>query len=70
MKAKPGPTAATTARADKIAVIFYTMVRKQVEYDGSLWEKRDALRDKRLENRLRKQAAQRGFKLVPLQSAA
>ena len=70
MKAKLGPAAATTATAHKIAVIFYTMVRNQVEYDGSLWEKRDALRDKRLENRLRKQAAQRGYKLVPLQSAA
>jgi len=70
MKAKLGPTAATTATAHKIAIIFYTMVKQQVEYDASLWEQRDALRDKRLEARLHKQAAQRGFKLVPLEPAA
>jgi hypothetical protein len=70
MKAKLGPTAATTATAHKIAIIFYTMVKQQVEYDASLWEPRDALRDKRLEARLHKQAAQRGFKLVPLEPAA
>jgi hypothetical protein len=31
MKAKLGPKAATTATAHKIAVIFYTIVTKQVE---------------------------------------
>jgi hypothetical protein len=36
MKAKLGPAAATTATAHKIAIIFYTMVNKQVEYDASL----------------------------------
>jgi transposase len=70
MKSKLGPAAATTATAHKIAIIFYTMVSKQVEYDASLWSQRDALREKRLEARLRKQAAQRGYKLVPIQSAA
>ena len=70
MKAKLGPTAGTTATAHKIAVIFYTMVKNQVEYDATLWEKRDLLREKRLEARLHKQAAQRGYKLVPLEPAA
>lgn len=70
MKAKLGPAAATTATAHKIAIIFYTMVKSQVEYDASLWAKRDAMREKRLEARLHKQAAQRGYKLVPLQPAA
>ena len=70
MKAKLGPAAATTATAHKIAIIFYTMVKKQVEYDASLWAQRDALRDKRIEARLQKQAAQRGYKLVPLEPAA
>jgi transposase len=70
LKAKLGPAAATTATAHKIAIIFYTMVRKQVEYDASLWDHRDELREKRLEAKLHKQAAQRGYKLVPLQSAA
>ena len=70
MKAKLGPAAATTATAHKIAVIFYTMVSKQVEYDASLWAKRDEMREQRIEARLQKQAAQRGYKLVPLESAA
>jgi len=70
MKAKLGPAAATTATAHKIAIIFYTMVNKQVEYDASLWAQRDARREKRLEARLHKQAAERGYKLVPLECAA
>ena len=70
MKAKLGPAAGTTATAHKIAIIFYTMVKNQVEYDASLWAKRDELREKRLEARLHKQAAQRGYKLVPLEAAA
>jgi hypothetical protein len=70
MKAKLRPTAATTATAHKIAVIFYTMVKNQKEYDTSLWAKRDALREKRTEARLHRQAAQRGYKLVPLEQAA
>ena len=36
MKAKLGPAAATTATAHKIAIIFYTMIKKQVEYDATL----------------------------------
>jgi hypothetical protein len=70
MKAKLGPAAATTATAHKIAISFYTMLSKQVEYDASLWVKRDQMREKRLEARLQKQAAQRGYKLVPLEPAA
>jgi transposase len=70
MKGKLGPAAATTATAHKIAIIFYTMVKNQVEFDMSLWAKRDALREKRLEARLHKQAAQRGYKLVPLEETA
>jgi len=70
MKAKLGPAAATTATAHKIAVIFYTMVNKQVEYDATLWAERDLMREKRMEARLHKQAALSGFKLVPLEDAA
>ena len=70
MKAKLGPAGATTATAHKIAVIFYTMVKNQVEYDASLWAQRDEMREKRLDVRLQKQAAQRGYKLVPLEPAA
>ena len=70
MKAKLGPAGATTATAHKIAIIFYTMVKNQVEYDASLWAHRDAMREKRIEARLHRQAAQRGYKLVPLNEAA
>jgi hypothetical protein len=62
--------AATTATAHKIAIIFSTMVNKQVEYDASLWAQRDAMREKRLEVRLHKQAVQRGYTLVPMEPTA
>ena len=64
MKAKLGPAAAITATAHKIAIIVYTMVRNQVEYDDSIWAKRDAEREKRFEGTLRRQAAQRGYQLA------
>jgi len=66
MKSKLTSPGAITATAHKIAIIFYTLVTKQVEYDGSLWAKRDAAREKRLEEKLRRQAKQRGFALVPI----
>jgi transposase len=65
MKAKLGPPAAITATAHKIAVIFYTMVRKQVEYDDSIWAVSDTQRQKRLEKRLLRQAHILGYQLVP-----
>jgi hypothetical protein len=67
MKSKLGPAGATTATAHKIAVIFYTMVKKPVEYDASLWAERDAEREKRFEAKLQRQARQRGYKLVPIE---
>ena len=66
MKARLGPAAATTATAHKIATIFYTLVRNQVEYDESIWAQKDVERDKRLEAKLKRQAQQRGYKLVPI----
>jgi hypothetical protein len=42
-------------------------VTKQVEYDESVWEQRDAERDKGLEAKLKRQAKQRGYKLVPIE---
>jgi transposase len=70
MKAKLGPKAATTATAHKIAVIFYTMVKKQVEYDETIRDARDALREKRLEAKLKRQAKQPGYELVPIEPVA
>jgi len=67
MKSKLGPTGATTATAHKIAIIFYTMVKKQVEYDETLWAERDAQREKRFEAKLKRQAQQLGYKLVPIE---
>ena len=67
MKSKLGPAAATTATAHKIAIIFYTMVKKQVEYDESIWAQRDAERAKRFEAKLKRQAYQLGYKLIPIE---
>ncbi len=66
LKSRLGPAAATTATAHKIAVIFYTMVRKQVEYDGTLWAAREAERDRRLQAKLKRQAHRLGYELVPI----
>jgi hypothetical protein len=67
MKSKMDAPAAITATAHKIAIIFYTMVKQQVEYDATLGAKRDAEREKRFEAKLRRQAQQRGYKLVPIE---
>ena len=66
MKTKLGPRAATTATAHKIAVIFYTIVRNQVEYDETIWAARDAARAQRLEAKLRRQAKGLGYQLIPI----
>src|ERR1700681_811905 len=68
MKAKLGPAAATTATAHKLAVIFYTLVKNQVEYDETAWTRLDVLRQTRLAARLKRQAQQRGYKLIPIES--
>ena len=70
MKAKLGPEGATMATAHKIAVIFYTTVKNQVEYDETIWATRDTQREKRLENKLKHQAKRLGYQLVPIQQNA
>jgi hypothetical protein len=70
MKAKLGPAAALTATARKIAVIFYTMVKNQVEYDETKWAKLDTQRQTRIENKLRRQAQRMGFRLVAVEEPA
>ena len=69
MKSKIGPQAAHTATAHKIAVIFYSMVRHQVEYDQTLWEKRDEQRRLRHTARLKRQAERLGYRLTPMEEA-
>jgi hypothetical protein len=68
--AKLGPQAATMATAHKIAVIFYTMIKNQVEYDETIWDARDAQREKKLQAKLKRQAKQLGYELVPIEPQA
>src|SRR5215471_9758926 len=58
MKSKIGPAAATTATAPKIAIVFYTIVKRQLEYDETIWATRDINRQKSLETKLKRQAKQ------------
>jgi len=67
MKAKLGPKAATTATAHKLAVIFYTLVTRQIEYDESIWAAHDEQNRKRMEKRIKRQASLLGFQLVPIE---
>jgi transposase len=69
MKAKLGPAAATTATAHKIAIIFYTMTRNGVEYSESIWAVQDSKRQARLEARIKRQAQQLGYQLVPVETS-
>ena len=64
MKSKLGPQGATMATARKLATIFFTMVRNQVEYDASIWAKLDANREAREDAKLKRRAERRGFILV------
>ena len=64
MKSKLGPAAATTATARKIAIIFYTMIKTQTEYDATLWAKQDTRRELRFEAKLKRQAQRLGYELV------
>ena len=64
------PTAATTATVHKIAVIFYTMLKNQREYDATLWAASDAQRRQRAEARLKRQASRLGYQLVPATTIA
>jgi transposase len=66
MKAKLGPKAATTATAHKLAVIFYTLITKQIEYDESVWAAHEQENRKRMQNKLKRQASLLGFQLVPV----
>ena len=65
LKAKIGPQGAHTATAHKIAMIFYTIVKNQVEYDATIWEVRDQQRRQRQTARLRRQAERLGYQLTP-----
>ena len=69
MKARLGPAAGITATAHKIAVIFYTLVTKQIAYDDSAWAARDSQRKQRFEQKIKRQARLLGYELVPIKPA-
>jgi hypothetical protein len=46
------------------------MVKNQVEYDETIWDARDAQREKRLEAKLKRQTKQLGYELVPIEPKA
>jgi transposase len=69
MKAKMAAPAAITATAHRIARVFYAVVRQQVEYDETIWQKQDQQRQRRFEAKLRRQAQKLGYQLVPIPQA-
>jgi len=70
MKAKLGAPAGITATAHKISIIFYTLIKQQVEYDETIWAVREAERQNRYEAKLKRQAKKMGYLLVPIQTPA
>jgi transposase len=67
MKAKLGSEGGITATAHKIARVFYAVVKNQVEYDETIWDRQDQERQRRLEAKIRRQAHGLGYQLVPIQ---
>lgn len=70
MKGRLGPAGAITATARKIAVMVYTMVKNQMEYDETRWAEYESQRQMRIEAKLHRQARRLGYQLVPLQQPA
>jgi transposase len=70
LSARLGAAAANTAMAHKLARIIWHLVTKQKEYDETVIAKLDQNRQIQQARRLRRQAKQLGFELVPLKQAA
>jgi transposase len=70
MKAKLGAEAGITATAHKIARIFFAVVKNQVEYDQTMWYQQDEERQRRLQERIKRQAHHFGFQLVPIEAVS
>ena len=66
MKARHGTPKAITATAHKLARIIYAMVRYQIPYDKSIFEKQLKLDKERKIKYLKKQAKNLGLQLVPV----
>ena len=70
LKAKLGPAGAITATARKIAILFYTLVSRQVEFNATLWQATDTQRQQRQQRKLTSQARRLGYQLIPIGNAA
>jgi len=65
---KLGKPQAITATAHKLARIVYPLLRTREAYNESVFHRCDEEAIKRAQYRLRKQAAQLGFQLIPVQN--
>lgn len=65
LRAKLGPAAAITATAHKLARIYYHVVTTQEPYDESLFAELEEQHQARRRERLKREAAACGLKLVP-----
>jgi len=68
MRARLGTAQAITATAHKLARILFHVLHNKEPYTESIFHRCDEQAQQRAEIRLRKQAAQLGFQLLPLQS--
>jgi transposase len=68
MRAKLGPAEATTAAAHKLARIIYHMITTGQEFDETRLEKQNEKQLKKREFRIRRQALEPGYQLVPVSS--
>jgi len=68
MKARLGPPKAITAVAHKLARIVYHMITRQQEYDTTVFQEQERRVQDRKRNRLRAQARELGFQLVPVET--
>jgi transposase len=69
MKSKFGPPQAITAAAHKLARIIYRMITTRQEFDPNILAQQDEKQQKRREAKIRRQARELGYNLVPVQLA-
>ena len=68
MRARLGAPKAITATAHKLARIIYHLLTRRQPYDESVFIEQEIRFRKRKESRLRAQARQLGFQLVPVEA--
>ena len=65
MRRKLGLAQAITATAHKLARIVFHLLKTHESYDETVFQKHDDQAQERAEGRLRRQAAQLGFQVLP-----